>query len=170
MNYKIGYSFDPESKRYIVPERVYVEKKTGAYPCAANVVFKAPPATRENEGAYWNGHGWDTRPDEGFIEKDGQIRKMTQAERIEAGLAELPEGFKIKDGELVEKTYDELLEAGKITLAEYNEHQRLMREGTYKATTDKIGLMVLRGEATMEEWQAAIQAVKEQYPYKEDIK
>ncbi|MBR4797378.1 MAG: hypothetical protein IK040_06725, partial [Spirochaetia bacterium] len=88
-------------------------------------------------------------------------------ERVEAGLEQLPEGCKIENGEILPKTQEELLEEGKITLAEYNEYVRQMREAEYRESTDKIGLMVLRGEATQEEWLAAIQAVKEKWPYKE---
>ena len=195
--YKTGYSYNPVTGEFISTEIVYLEKATGAYPCAGNVTFKKPPEAGEHkvlifdkaaqewnlvddhrgqvwyksDGSYggvienidfdpdkilkqppeaqpgthveWDGHDWQIEPDKGFIIENGKARAMTP---------------------------DELLEAGKITLAEYNEHQRQMREGTYISTTDKIGLMVLRGEATMEEWQAAMQAVKEQYPYKEDIK
>lgn len=222
INFKTGYSFNSSTGELMGQETVWLEKKTGEYPHAANVTFKLPPACGENEtaiydratdswskvpdhrGSVWynpdgtpggiitrlgevseilkeppepkefmvivwdyNKKDWKHEPAEGYVAEGDKVREMTPVERIEAGLDKLPERYKIKDGKLVEKMYDELLAEGKITLNEYNEHQRQMREGTYMSTTDKIGLMVLRGEATMEEWQAAIQAVKEKWPYKE---
>ena len=57
----------------------------------------------------------------GRLRSNVTLREMTQVERIEAGLEELPQGMRIEDGELVAMTDTELLEAGKITQEEYNE-------------------------------------------------
>ena len=135
-----------------------------------NKILQEPPEAKARIIRAWDNEKkeWTQAPEEGWLIEDGEVRQMTPAERVLAGIDELPADMKIENGEVVGKTMDELFAEGKITVAEYNEHQRMMREAAYQATTDKIGLMVLRGEATMEEWQAAIQAVKEQYPYKEE--
>ena len=129
-----------------------------------------PPVVEFPKKVSWNpGIGdWNIVLEKGYkFDSNNNIVEMTAIEKIEAGLDELPDDMKIENNELVLKTIDDYFKEGKITVKEYNEHQRQMREGTYMTTTDKIGLMVLRGEATMEEWQAAIQAVKEKWPYKE---
>ena len=132
-------------------------------------IMKAPPEHVPNTKIAWDEKikDWYHKPDKGYIYDGDLLRPMTVVERIEAGIDELPEDAKIEDGELVIKTQEELLDEGLITKDQYNEHQRKMREAGYIAETDKIGLMVLRGEATQEEWLAAIETVKEKYPYKE---
>lgn len=127
----------------------------------------APPIPEKNRKLLWTGKKWETPPADGYIEIDGVLREMTWAEKIEAGLEDMPEGCKIEDGKIVSLNLDELYDAGKITLDEYNERIRQKREREYRNTTDKIGLMILRGEATEREWKDAILAVKVKYPYKE---
>lgn len=217
---KVGYSYSPGTGEYIGTEYVYLEKATGKYPCAANVVFTPPPACGEHEKQIWDGTDWKIVPDHrgetwykedgsyggqiealgevieilkeppehidhvtlawdkedgdwrqvaerGYKFEDGKLRELTSIERIEAGLDPMPEGAHIVDGEIVFFTQEELLEQGKITMKEYNEYIRQEREAEYRESTDKIGMMVLRGEASLEEWKAAIQAVKDKWPYKE---
>lgn len=54
-----------------------------------------------------------------------------------------------------------------ITVAEYNAEMDRLRELEYREKTDKIGLMVLRGEATKEEWIQAMDEIRAKYPHKE---
>lgn len=128
-----------------------------------------PPELKDHECVTWNKDRWEIKPAEGWVTDrlTGEIRAMTQVERIIAGVEQLPDTMKIENGELIAKTMDELYDEGKITLEEYNENARQEREAEYKRTTDKIGLMVLRGEATKEEWENAILAVKAKWPYRE---
>lgn len=60
-----------------------------------------------------------------------------------------------------------LFNEGIITVAEYNAEIDRMRESEYQTYTDKIGLMVLRGEATKEEWLQAMDTIRAKYPHKE---
>lgn len=192
-SYKIGYSYSPSTGEFINAEIVYLEKATGTYPCADNVTFKKPPEPGEHQAVIFDAKAQDWKlvedhrgqtwyqPDGsygGVIEKLGAVTEILKEppEPVPGSYIvwfdddwkrEPAEGFIQEGDKYREMTTEELLEAGKITLAEYNEHQRQMREATYQATTDKIGLMVLRGEATQEEWLAAIQAVKNKWPYKE---
>ena len=217
--YKTGYSYDRETGLYVAKEIVYLEKATGAYPCASNVTFtkppvkegyvarwvgtkwelnpdhrgeiiydkdgqpkgvvdyigdlkksditKVPPVCGEHEKVTWNGDSWDVVLDEGYVREGDSIRQMTEVERVEAGIQPMPENCKIVDGEIVALTMEELYTLGRITLADYNEYIRQERKLEYRKTTDKIGLMVLRGEATEREWKDAILAVKVKWPYKE---
>lgn len=93
---------------------------------------------------------------------------MTQIERIEAGLEKIPEGLKIINGEFFELTLDDKYEMGKITVAEYNAEIDRIREAEYRIHTDKIGLMVLRGEKTMNEWISAMEEIRRKYPKKDE--
>lgn len=130
-------------------------------------ITKRPPEIMPHHVLAWNGKDWETPLEKGYIEEAGEVRPMTQAEKIISGIEALPEHCKIQDGEVVLKTQEELLDEGKITLADYNEYVREQREAEYRRSTDKIGLMVLRGEATKREWEDAILAVKVKWPYKE---
>ena len=166
MNYKIGYSFDKITGKYITPETIYIEKRTGAYPCADNVVFEEPPETKEHEGAYWNGSSWEIKIDEGYIDDNG-IREMTATERIEHGIDILPDDMKIEGKKVVPKTRDDLFNEGKLTTEEYNKEVDEEIQARYTAETDKMGLMYLRGECTIEEWKAAMDKIREELPKKE---
>lgn len=128
-----------------------------------------PPMTGNHEKLAWKNDSWVIEPADGWTTdpESGKIREMTQAEKVEAGLEPMPEGCKLVDGEIVALTMDELYTLGKVTLADYNEYIRQERENEYRRSTDKIGLMVLRGEATKERWEEAILAVKVKWPYKE---
>lgn len=192
MDYKTGYSYNPVTGEYIGKEIVYIEKATGKYPHAANVTFQEPPEPCDNYAVMFDKDAQDWKlvedhrgqiwykPDGswgGVIKELGDVTEILKeppepqpGSRIkwdgDDWKREPEDGFVIEDGKVREMTPEERLAAGKMTVEQYNEHQRKMREFTYRTTTDKIGMMVLRGEVTMEEWQAAIQAVKEQFPYK----
>lgn len=132
-------------------------------------ITQEPPEKAEGEALEWKKKGWQKKLAEGWIKDKttNKVRRMTPVERIYAGLEDVPDGCKVENGEIVPLSEEELLEQGKITLAEYNDYIRQQRENEYKRTTDKIGLMVLRGETTKKEWEKAIQAVKDKWPYKE---
>ena len=132
-------------------------------------ILTEPPEKGEHEKLEWKNGSWQKSPADGWIadKTTGEIREMTQVEKIYAGLEHLPEGWKIDAGEIVPKSMDELYDEGAVTLEEYNDYIRRCRELEYRKTTDKIGLMVLRGEATEREWKDAILAVKVKWPYKE---
>ena len=166
-DYKIGYTFDKSTGKFISIEKIYLEKRTGLYPHADNVVFKEPPETEEHEGAYWDGKKWTVKVDEGYIKKNGSIREMTRVEKIEAGLEELTDYEKIEDGKIVPKTRDDLFNEGKLTVEEYNKQVDQERQNRYMMETDKMALMYLRGEYTLEEWKAAMDKIREELPKKE---
>ena len=128
-----------------------------------------PPELAHYEKTDWENDAWKIKLKEGWIKDkaSGEVRQMTQVEKIYAGLEEIPDGCKIADGQIVAKSMSELYDDGKVSLDEYNDYIRQMREEEYRLNTDKIGLMVLRGEATQREWQDAILAVKVKWPYKE---
>ena len=70
---------------------------------------------------------------------DGEeIRPMTQVERIEAGLDELPAGLKIADGQLVHMPRDERYDAGQITVEQYNDEVRQERHRRYVTESDPL--------------------------------
>lgn len=219
-NYKIGYSFSIENGEYIGVETVYLEKKTGLYPCADNVTFVEPPEVGEHQKQTWNGKEWDIVDDyrgsniydetgkiigvvdflgdvssviikeppvladyeilswdkvnrewvvsvkTGFIRDGENTREMTYVEKIEAGLEKLPDDMKIEGNSVVYKTIDELYNDGIIGVNEYNELITQERERRYVLETDKMGLMYLRGECTLEEWKSAMDKIREELPKK----
>jgi len=65
---------------------------------------------------------------EGYVQEGGELRSMTQTERVIAGLDEPPPGFKVEGGEIVPMALDEQVEAGQITQEEYD--QRMTSENT----------------------------------------
>ena len=136
-----------------------------------DIITTPPPQKKLHEELKWDyeAREWLLTPEKGYkYSADGNVIDMNLKEKIEAGLFEMPDGYKFKDDdELIPMTQEELLEAGKITVEDYNEYVRQQREAEYKERTDKLGLMVLRGEATQQEWLDAILAVKEKWPYKE---
>lgn len=136
-----------------------------------DVITEEPPEVEIQESLTWKNGGWQKKQKEGWIKDKaaGTWREMTQVERIYAGLEEIPEGCKVSGDRIVAKTPDELYDDMDISTEEYNQMQIELREAEYKRTTDKLGLMVLRGEATMEEWQAAIAEVKAKYPKKKEL-
>lgn len=218
--YKTGYLFSLKTGEFLYAIKVYVEARTGNYPCGRNVTFTAPPELKENEAAIWKKPNWEVVPDyrgktrykedgstDGVIEElgevpeikkepperkdhisltwdkeredwlqapekgftyndEGEIREMSQVEKIEAGVEDLPEGCKIEDGQVVLKTLDDKLNDGDISLQEYNEEIDRRREYRYQAETDKMGLMYLRGECSLEEWKAAMDKIRQELPKK----
>lgn len=56
-----------------------------------------------------------------FNDDKSDIVEMSQVEKIQAGLEELPQGQKIEGGELVPMTDEERLASGQMTQAEYTE-------------------------------------------------
>lgn len=134
-----------------------------------NVIIEPPPAAKPHQLLEHVGGKWRlTNRQDWCLDEDGETwRPMTQEEKIIAGLEPMPAGYIRADGTVRPKTPDELWEDGEITAAQYNAAMEELREVAYRKTTDKIGLMVMRGEATMEEWQEAMQAIREKYPYKE---
>lgn len=68
------------------------------------------------------GYKWNS-DQTGFIE-------MSQAEKIQAGLEELPQGQKIEGGQLVSMTDEEKLADGQLSQEEYNniQRQKIMKE------------------------------------------
>lgn len=190
---KIGYVFFPVTGEYVSEEIVYVEKKTGLFPCAKNVVFVKPPEVGKNQKQVWTGKDWKIVPDYrgikfydengnpcGFITELGDIGDKIIKEPPRYNSPEylrynrqkrdwdvLLDDNYIKDGELIRyKTQEELYKEGRITLNEYNEYIREQRELRFAAETDKMGLMYLRGECTLDEWQAAMDKIREELPKK----
>lgn len=45
---------------------------------------------------------------------------------------------------------------------------KLKRQSLYVTETDPLFFMAQRGEATIEEWQAKVQEIKDRYPYPEE--
>ena len=68
------------------------------------------------------GYKWNS-DQTGFVE-------MSQAEKIQAGLEELPQGKKIEGGQLVSMTDEEKLADGQLSQEEYNniQRQKIMKE------------------------------------------
>ena len=134
---------------------------------STDVIMKEPPEVDQYHKLFWNGSDWDIVLKEGYvIGEDGEPRNMTQAERIVAGLEELSEDMKIVNGEVVIKTRDELFAEGRLTVEEYNEEVDAERESRFRSETDKMGLMYLRGECTLEEWKSAMDKIREELPKK----
>ena len=218
-NSKIGYAFDKTTGEFLGIETVYLEKRTGNYPHADNVVFIEPPKVIEYQKQRWNGTSWDivsdfrgkkyynvngeqigiitelgigdkdviikTPPEidifhklywgnndwniilkEDCVENDGQFRYMTPDEKILAGLEKISDDMKIEDNKIVPKTRDDYFNEGKITIEEYNRQVDEERQLRYSNETDKMGLMYLRGECTLEEWKSAMDKIREELPKK----
>ena len=51
--------------------------------------------------------------------------------------------------------------------AKYNSKQRELRLKTYEHESDPIFFKAQRGEATMQEWEAKVEEIKQQFPYQE---
>lgn len=79
-----------------------------------------------------DGYKWN-EGQTGFVE-------MSQTERIQAGLEELPQGQKIEGGEVVMMSDEEKLASGQITQAEYTE----IRRGQILAELDAIDRKTIR--------------------------
>lgn len=132
-------------------------------------IKKEPPERKDHISLTWDKtlEDWVQAPEKGYTYDDkGELREMSQAEKIEAGFEDLPEGFKIEDGQVVLKTLDDKLNDGDISLQEYNEEIDRQREYRYQAETDKMGLMYLRGECSLEEWKAAMDKIRQDLPKK----
>lgn len=129
-----------------------------------------PPPKRDGEKRNFDvkTKTWLCSLEEGWIYDNMIPRPMTEAERVKYGLDELPKGTKIEGDYIVPKTPYELYEDGEITIEEANQLIRELREYDYVTSTDKYGFMYMRGEVTMEEWQAEIQKVKDKYPFIEE--
>lgn len=131
-------------------------------------ILKAPPEKPDHMELTWDEDkkDWNLKPASGYIADGDNLREMTQAERIEAGLDPMPDGCKVEDGEIVSKTRDDLFAEGVMTVAEYNaevDEERAMR---YRRETDKMGLMYLRGECTLEDWKMAMDKIRQELPKK----
>lgn len=109
---------------------------------------------------------------------DGEkIRPMTQIERIEAGLEELPPGLKIVDSELVRMTRGERYAAGQITVAQYNDEVCQERHRRYVAESDPLrdgwiadreaGRDAALVEAARQAWLDKVQEIKTALPFME---
>lgn len=192
---KTGYVFNKITGEYLGTETVYLEEITGNYPCADNVVFVKPPEVGENQKQVWTGKDWKIVADfrrKKWYKKDGseggtidflgdiEDKIIEEAPRhefpeyVEYDYAnkkwdiKLHEGF-VRDSEtgfIRQKTQEELYDEGKMTLEEYNEYIRRMREVRFRSETDKMALMYLRGECTLEEWQSAMDKIREELPKK----
>lgn len=129
-------------------------------------IIKTPPQIDEFHKLHWKDDDWNIILKEDCVEEDGQFRQMNQAEKIIAGLEEIPDGMKIVNGELTIKDRDDLYAEGKITFEEYNKQVDEERQMRYKMETDKMALMYLRGECTLEEWKSAMDKIREELPKK----
>lgn len=89
---------------------------------------------------------------------------MTEAEKVKAGLRKLSKREKLDGDNIVQKCEKELYDDGIITAEAYNAYIDTMREAAYKSETDKLGLQVLRGECSKEEWLEKITEIKKRYP------
>lgn len=132
-------------------------------------IITPPPKFKEESHKFlkWDGVKWTYVIEDGYIETNDEIRPMTQLEKIESGLESIPDGMKIENGELVSLTIDDKYEMGIITKEEYNAEVDIIREKEYEKHTDKIALMVFRGEATKEQWIQAMDEIRVKYPKKQ---
>lgn len=89
---------------------------------------------------------------------------ITEAEKVKAGLRKLSKREKLDGDNIVQKCEKELYDDGIITAEAYNAYIDTMREAAYKSETDKLGLQVLRGECSKEEWLEKITEIKKRYP------
>ena len=87
-----------------------------------------------------------------------------EAEKVKAGLRKLSKREKLDGDNIVQKCEKELYDDGIITAEAYNAYIDTMREAAYKSETDKLGLQVLRGECSKEEWLEKITEIKKRYP------
>lgn len=133
-----------------------------------DVIVKIPPEIdRQFYELEWNGLDWSIAlKKDCIIGKDGNPREMNQVEKIQAGLEEMPDGMKIVDNMLTFKTRDDLFAEGKMTVEQYNADVDAERESRFKSETDKMGLMYLRGECTLDEWKSAMDKIREELPKK----
>ena len=133
-----------------------------------DVIVKIPPEIdRQFYDLEWNGLDWIIAlKKDCIIGKDGNPREMNQVEKIQAGLEEMPDGMKIVDNMLTFKTRDDLFAEGKMTVEQYNADVDTERESRFKSETDKMGLMYLRGECTLDEWKSAMDKIREELPKK----
>lgn len=131
-------------------------------------IITPPPKFKEGSHKFpkWDGVKWTYVIEDGYVETNDEIRQMTQLDKIHAGLEGIPEGMKIENGELVAKTIDDRFDEGSITTSEYNAEIDRMRKARYNKESDPIALQMLRGEATKEEWLAAIEKIKKELPKK----
>jgi len=127
----------------------------------------APPETDEDHGAFWESDKW-------VIKKLPE--KMTTAERIEAGIDELPEGCIVdtQSGNVRAMTILELYQDGKISREEAIEKQTelvmTMRKQAYLWESDPIRHSIDFDAyktgigPNYAPWYAAVEAVKARLP------
>lgn len=133
------------------------------------IIVEPPRNLKNYEELRWNKliWNWEIVLKEGYkIDEQGLVVLMTPVERIKAGLDELPENMKIVGDELWVKTIDDLFNEGKLTVEEYNKKIDEYRQSRFLMETDKMGLMYLRGECTLEEWKSAMDKIREELPKK----
>ena len=132
-------------------------------------IVETPPECKPHELVDWdyNNKYWIKSIETGYKYDDsGKVIAMTQEEKIQAGLEPLPEGMIIENGHLRALTKDELFDLGKLTVEQYNKIIDSERQSRYMSETDKMGLMYLRGECTLEEWKLAMDKIREELPKK----
>ncbi len=193
--YKIGYVFNKSTGEFLGAETVYLEVRTGNYPHADNITFIVPPEVGENQKQVWTGKDWKIVPDyrgKKWYTKDGSFGgfidflgdpedkiideppRYESAEYVEYDYINKKWDIKLQEGHIRdsetglirEKTKEELYDEGKMTLEEYNEYIRQERQMRFMTETDKMGLMYLRGECTLEEWKSAMDKIREELPKK----
>jgi len=135
-------------------------------------IKKKPPKKEAHVKRSWDSEKeeWVQTADEGYVrEAGGTVRKMTQVERIRAGIEELPKGCKIVDDRIVPKTLQERYDDGEVTAEEYNEIQEQNRQAEYNDTlngSNRIAFqyMLDGSPETRARWLERVEAIKAKYP------
>lgn len=131
----------------------------GKYLMPRNSTEATPPEPGPKQAPYYRDERW-------VIDVDP--RKLTKAEKIDAGLDTRQPGTIVEGDTVRPATYDEQVTLGDLT-AEVAYSLKLrdclsLRQAAYSLESDPIMAQYLRAEATKEEWLAAVEAVKAKYP------
>lgn len=133
-----------------INDKIIEDYFTDSYLCEGNIKVKDFEG-QAGDPICWFDENWKRYPDnylyknnlkeipKGFIfdEKLDDIRAMTEVERIQAGIEKLPKGYKIFSNELVQKTIKEQYKDKNISVEDYSNYQRQIRNG-YLMQTDKF--------------------------------
>lgn len=81
---------------------------------------------------------------------------------------ELTESIKLCDPELIDGQWVQQWEINNLSIQQQRENLRVARSHAYRIEADPIFFLVQRGEAEVSEWEAAIQSIKNRFPYPEE--
>jgi UDP-galactopyranose mutase len=95
-----------------------------------------------------------------YLDESVTTYQITQAEFTQIQDSKRFDFWQYKDGKVVESEFK-----AEIIKTEFNRSQKQSRQSAYEKESDPLFMKYQRGEATKEEWEAKVEAIKLMYPY-----